>query len=133
MRYRLDRLPGEPIILGIFGNEYDIRRDTPLFNHQMADLLAKSDRPTYFICDMINMKLTFSDMVAGLAMVTRGEMAVMRHPRLARIMVVSGSELVRMGARAMTQAQYGTLKVMMCDSIYDAQEAIHADIARQRL
>jgi hypothetical protein len=87
----------------------------------------------YFTCDMNTMKLTFSDMVAGLAMVTRGDMAVMRHPRLARIMVVSGSELVRIGARAMTQAQYGTLKVTVCDSIYDAHEAIRAEIARQRL
>jgi hypothetical protein len=133
MRYRLDCLPREPIILGIFGAEYNIRRDTPLFNREMADLLTKADRPTYFICDMLNMRLNFSDMVAGLAMVAAGEIAVMRHPRLARTMVVSGMDLVRFGARAMTQTQYGKLKVSIFDTVYDAHETIRAELAQERV
>lgn len=106
--------------MGVFGTEFSIRRDTPAFAHDVTDMLAQGTDPVYFLADMRELQITFSDMVSGLAMVALGDLAVMRHPRLSRVGVVSKIDMVRLGAKALTQSQYGQIKIASFDTIEQA-------------
>jgi hypothetical protein len=120
MTFRLYRIPDTSVIVGVFGKEYNIRRDTPAFAYSMNEMLAEATDPVYFLVDMRELQITFSDMVSGLAMVALGDLAVMRHPLLSRVGVVTQIDLVRLGAKALTQSQYGKLRVVTFDTLEQA-------------
>jgi hypothetical protein len=130
MPVTVDKLSDEPIVVVKMMNPIDIKHDVPAMSQQIQDVLARQTEPIWYIGYVQDLKLSFGDFVQALAMSTRGEMAFMRHPNIKEIYAIAEGSLVQMAARALTQAQYGGLRVTLCSSLDEAlrkaREAIHA-------
>jgi hypothetical protein len=83
--------------------------------------------------DMLQMKLSFSDLVAGLGLATRGDTDIVHHPNLRGIVIVTTSDVIKFGTTALKQAQYGGKQVSVYTSMDEALAAIRMETARQQV
>src|SRR5688572_11529236 len=111
MPFTVEKLPKEPIMLVTFGETFSIKTELPSFSDQIQTIMDMSAEPLYNITDASKLKVSFGDMISVLAAMTRGQMAILRHPNTRKLIGVVGSDLTRIGAKALKQAQYGGLEV----------------------
>jgi hypothetical protein len=118
--YTLEKLPDEPILLSVMGEAYDVGRDAPAACQQLFDLLETMDVPVFLVVDARKLTADFGDVVAGLGTATRKGVAVLRHPNIQEIVLVTTSGLVSMGAKALGQLQYGGLRSSVFETLDEA-------------
>ncbi len=120
MPISIETLPDEPVVLVKFSNPMDIRQEIPSFVEALREVFDASPEPLIDITDATGLKVSFGDIVAGMAMLTRGEMAVLRHPHAAAYIVIADSDLIRMAGNALTQGQYGGLNIKVVRTLDEA-------------
>jgi hypothetical protein len=130
MSYTIEQLPGEPIVLVTFANPFDIRTDIPLFVEELRAIFDASPEPLIDITDTRGLKIAFGDIVAGMAMLTRGTMSVLNHPNVARYIIVADSDLIRVAGQALGQRQYGNLRVSVVKDPGEAQRLAREAVAQ---
>src|SRR5689334_10462838 len=111
MGYEFTLLPGEPVMVTKFLAGFTVQEHALTLIGQMKDVLDAANEPIYMLDDLLEMRLTFSDLVHGLAIATRGETGVLKHPRLCKVVMVTNSEMLRFGGTALKQSQYGAMSV----------------------
>jgi hypothetical protein len=131
MSYTVEKLPGEPILISVMGEAYDIGRDVSASAQQLLDLLETMDVPVFLVADMREIRANFGDVVAGLGAATRGEAAVFRHPNIREVVVVTTSDLLGMGAKALGQLQYGGLRASVFESLDEALAYVRDRVAEE--
>jgi hypothetical protein len=131
MSYTFEKLPGEPILLNVLSETYDIGRDASASTEQLLDLLDTMDVPAFLIIDARGLEMNFGDMVAGLGPATRGEAAVFRHPNIREIVLVTTSNLGNMAAKALGQLQYGGLNSSAFETLDEALAYVRDRVAEE--
>jgi hypothetical protein len=131
MSFKVEKLADEPIMITTFEGAFDVRRDGAEIVRQMRSFLDAATVPLYMVDNMIDIKLSFSDLVGALAMATRGETDIVNHPKLRRIVIVTSSDIVKFGTTALKQAQYGGKEVAIYTSMEDALAAIRMELSRK--
>jgi hypothetical protein len=126
MSYRLERLPDEPIVVLTLLPDFSMRQDIRASSEEAALLIEQvaGDR-IYFIYDLRDLRLNFSDVVTGLGQAAKAT-DMLKNPRIRTIIVGSGA-LVEMGVKALSQEQYGGRPAPLFETV---EEAI--DYARQQ-
>ncbi len=123
-------LPGEPIMLNRPDPAtFSAAKDVPVDNERMLQLLDASGQPLYLIIDLTNVKVSFSDIVMSMATLTKSSRAVLRHPNLKQIVVVTTFELFSLAAKALKQAQYGGLEAQVFPTLDEALAYVRQSIA----
>ena len=117
MTYRVEQLEDYPAVLLAFEPEFKMGRDAePALSECMALFNAASE-PLYWINEMTEVNFGFSDVVAGLASFTRGDLAVVKHPNFRELLVVTNSSTLKMATNALGQAQYGGISAHVFESL----------------
>jgi len=124
MSYIIEVLPDEPIILMDVADFNVVKDLQPYFDEILALLEAQTEKVA-LITDARHIKITFSDIVEGLAKITQGNILA-SHPNTGQIIVVSGSVLSRMAAKALSQSQYGGVSVLIFETVEEALAAARA-------
>jgi hypothetical protein len=119
-RFRIDWLPGEPIILGKMNPDYNVRKDTPAASKRLLKMLDSTDQPVAYVLDLSEVSMSFGEMVGAMGVLTRGDLAAFSHPRLTEIVIISSDPLIRIGASALGQTQYGRRRAAVMRSLEDA-------------
>lgn len=88
-------------------------------NGIIYDTLTPMPHPIPVLLDLRKFKITFSELVMGLSGTQRGE-SMFAHPNLSEIVVVAESGIIKMGAMALKQSQYGKKQVSVYDNLEEA-------------
>jgi hypothetical protein len=126
--FTIEKLPDEPIVLVTISSPLDVKHDLPLLAHQLQAVFDAEDGPLWDITDARDLSLAFGDMVSGMAMMTRGELAVLRDPKLRRFAIVVSNNLIMIAAKGLGQAQYGAIPMLICETLDEAFELVRAEI-----
>lgn len=100
-------LPGEQIILECIHPDFSIKDDTIPGNQATVAILDTAADCVPYVLDLTELRITFSDLVGALAEMTRGEAPATRHPNLRELIIVTQNPILKLGAKALTQDQYG--------------------------
>jgi hypothetical protein len=130
MPFTIEKLPDEPIVFVTMSNPFDVKQDVPQFAHQLQAIFDAEPGPLWDVTDVRGLSVDFSDMVRGMSMVTRGELAVLRHPKVRRFAIVASNNLILIAAKALGQQQYGAIPVTICESLDEAFAVVRAEIER---
>jgi hypothetical protein len=122
MPFKLEKLPDEPILMVSIVEPFDVKADYIPFTNDLLDLLDRTSEPVYAISDSRSLKLSFAEMVSMLGIVTRGDEAkrLEKHPKIRAWLIVVENELLRMGANALGQAQYGGNAIPLFRTVEEA-------------
>lgn len=128
MAYRIQHVPDEPIFIVYFDNPFDVRTDIPELSIQLNAIFDAADQPLWNITVATDLQISFGQMVEGLALMTRGELSAMNHPNIAGRVIVVNQSLIRLGAEALTQTQYGGFKLFLAERVDQALERVRSEI-----
>ena len=119
MTVQFERIYSEyAIMVATFLPPVDPVNDAYLFEQPFNELLESEDGTIYRIIDFTQTNLKFSDVVLGM-----GTDLYMRNPRVVTF-VVGNDEMLRMGAEAASQDQYGGRAVRVFLSVEEAVATI---------
>lgn len=122
-------LPDEPIIMVTLTDPFENKDHIPELNTRLREILDAAKEPLWDVTDLTQMKPPpFGEVVSGTAMMTRGELASLKHPKIAGIAVVTTNDILRLATNALSQAQYGGVKTTMYKSLDEALAEVRKQI-----
>ncbi len=126
--YQVVKLSDGPIIVSRFGADYDLVKDFPESILQVKHIFQEQTEPFYYILNIAEMKMDFSQLIMRLADLTDPESGPYRHPLLKELILVTEAEMGLLLVDAMHQEQYGAIQGTLCRSEQEAIEYIHSQI-----
>jgi hypothetical protein len=114
--YKLELHQELPVVVCILGADFDPRRDITEVIKDLKSKFDEANQPIFYINDMSEVKWSFTDVMLGMGAAAAAG-GVMRHPNLREIIVISRSELVRLGVGALGQSQYGGLRARIASNL----------------
>jgi hypothetical protein len=126
MTYKLYAHDELPAIICELGPDFSLKDDMENVLKELSGLLDKAGGPVYYVNDITGAKLTFGDIVLGMGMAASAG-GVMRHPNLHELITVSASDIVKLGVKALGQAQYGGIKARIASSVDEALAFIQTE------
>lgn len=124
MSYEINMLDDQAAVLITFTADFNVAADIPALNVDLKPILDSADTSLTFLIDLRLVRLDFSAMVAGLAAGTRGSDLVLDHPNINRTVFITDSGLMKIGTKALSQTQYGSLHVTVVDTLEEALASI---------
>lgn len=119
-------LPYEGVVFGKFCAGFDFRTDLNASARQLTYALNQAGAPVPYVFDITELDMTFGDLVAAMAEMTRGDIPAWRHPNLKELVVISKQSMARIGTDALKQTQYGKLRASVFHNVGDALRYLHA-------
>jgi hypothetical protein len=111
MPITVEKLPDEPIMFVKVTAPYTVKEDVPMTLAEVKRHLDAATEPLWNVADAREFHIHFTDLVAILSMITRGDLAVMRHPNLAGAAIIANNDMLRLAANSLGQRQYGGINV----------------------
>jgi hypothetical protein len=127
MAFEFAMLPGEPIMLTKFHQDFNVQEDSPVLLGLMKRALDDAPARVTIVANLLGIQFKFSDMVYALGIVTKGDSAVLHHPCVHKLVLVTTSDTIRFGGYALRQEQYGGIHVEFYPTLEEALSAIHAE------
>jgi len=126
-----DRHPlNDSIIIGTYSEPFDPLADSYTAAEYLLDALKNSFTTMYYVADMRQLKVSFSDVMIGLDTAYKTPGSPYKHPNL-KTFTVATDELIKMGAiAAAQQMQYGQSDVMFYHNIDEALKEIIMQVGK---
>ena len=106
-------------------------KDSTAVAVQLLEFLDKNPGPVYYIADMRDIKIKFSDLVMGMSQSFTDPHSPYANPRMTTYTVASDL-LISLGVKAASeQQQYGKADVKMYKSVDDALAEIRKQMAKK--
>lgn len=115
--FTLEKLPGEPIIVGIASPQWQSAADMPVFVEQLTALLEAADEPVFYIGDMSAWQVDLTEIITAANQVARSANAIARHPKIREFIVISTSGAVELGARGVNSAAFGQTHITVLPTV----------------
>ena len=128
MSYKIEEIPGEPIILASFAADFSLARDATEAVDTLTPILDSQPTPVFYVSDARDIKTDFGDMVGLMGFVTKGNTAFLKHPNIREVVIITSSDLLKLGAKALGQQQYGGVPVSVFGSPEEAFEYMRTQI-----
>jgi hypothetical protein len=131
--YKIEKMADEPVVICTLEKGFNLGRDTAPYAKELQALLDSQPEQVYLITDARQLEVSFGDLIQGLTVVARGDLAVVRHPKIINLITVGRSALLDLGSNALKQAQYGSLNipVQVYTRMEDAWSFIQKDKERR--
>jgi hypothetical protein len=130
MKFNVERLSNEPILIVTIYKDYVVGRDSAEIVQTVDSKIGKEESGLYSIYDLRDMKMTFGELVLALSNQSQRAPGAMADPRTQAV-IVGSSELVRFGAEAFKQEQYGNLKFPLFETLDEALVYARTEVAKR--
>jgi hypothetical protein len=122
--YDVQLLSGEPVILVSFSPPFDPLNDVPQAYAKAVELSQSVQTMVFLLSDVSTINLSLDDLINGMAMLKNALPKFKDY----RFIGIGSSDMVKLAARAMRQAQYGNVDVSLFSSLNDALARIRAEL-----
>lgn len=119
MPIQTEKLPEENIILATYTNPYKVA-DSEITLELLGQLLPEMEGGVFLVVDASQLSMNFSDLVQGLATVASNQYGKILAEKRLRIAAVVTNKILEFGTKALSQLQYGGLKVEVFNTLDDA-------------
>ena len=130
MRYTVERLSNEPIIVVVIGTDYAVGKHFLELAQLVDSKVGKDETGVYAIFDITEMKMSFGDLVIAMSNQSQKAPGALADPRLNTLIVGSG-DLVKLGIQAFQQEQYGNLNFRLFTSVDEALKYAREELKKR--
>ncbi len=121
--YTLEKLPGEPIILGITNGTWEAEVDIPMWAEELYRILDSLDGLAFYIGDLRRGRpWTLDEAIRTASAVARGNKPVFHHPNVKEALIVTKDTLVNLGAKGLQSDIFGNVRIKVFGTIEAAFE-----------
>lgn len=126
MNFEISLLQDDTVILVAAAPNFNFNSDIQAMQESVLAILDAADYPFTLIMDTRELKPDFSTLVTAMYQGTRGAFAMFGHAGLTRHVFVTDNAVVKLGARAFSQEQYGGIHVTVVTTMEEALAAVEA-------
>jgi hypothetical protein len=119
VKVTVERLPDEQIVILTFGRDYVVGKDSMEMVQAINSNIDERETGVYVIYDARDLKMSFADLVIAMANQAQKAAGTISDVRMHPV-TVGTSEMVKLGALAFKQEQYGNVTIPMFDKMEDA-------------
>jgi hypothetical protein len=120
MSQSVKQLSNEPIFVAKFSEPFNVVQDGSSVAAALQEALNNSSTTIYYIADMRDVKIQFTDLVAGLAQAYTDKSSPYVNPRL-KTFTVANDTLIALGTKAAAeQEQYHKASVKLYSTVDEA-------------
>jgi hypothetical protein len=124
MSVNIEYRPEHKVIIATSQEPYAPAEETIQIMGELQKRLTENKGNIHFVSDLRSVKISFSDLVEGMALAFRTPGSAFADPRV-KVYVVGNQEFVDIGAKAATeQSQYGRVPIQVFNSVEGALEAV---------
>ena len=127
--FSMEMLPGEPILFQTWFDDFDFSTDLAAVAQQATQILEAQPEPVFFITNMLAVKISLDNMIAGANYAVQGELALFRNPKIKQVVFVVTNPMVRMGAKGMDSHLFGNIHIELFDTTEEALAYARTKIA----
>ena len=128
--YSIERLPDEPIIVGIFHDTFNLKEDVDPYIGEVQALFDELGEGFFYVNDTRNLHVRlFQDLLVAVNKATRGLGAVLRHPGLKEYILVTTDTLIRLSAQGLRAEVFGGIPATVFETMEEALEYAHSRAA----
>jgi hypothetical protein len=121
--YKIERLPGEPILIHTLLEGWSVADDMPVNIDQLIEHLDAADEPLYYIGDLSSgLRLSLQDVILAANRTARGSNALFHHPNLRELLMVTDLKLFELAARGLDSQAFGNVPVSVFQTLEEALE-----------
>jgi hypothetical protein len=128
--FTMEMLPGEPVLFQTWLENFDFSTELAEVAQQATQILEAQPEPVFFITNMLAVKISLDNMIAGANYSVQGTNALFHHPKIRRIIFVVTNPIVRMGAKGMDSHRFGNIRIELFDTNEEALDYVRAEIAK---
>ena len=110
--YSVTKLDHEPILIIMLLEEWNLREHMTSFLAEWKQALEKAGEPVYCVIDIRTPPLPgLEDIIWGANQGARGANAVVKHPLIREIVVISNSAVLNLAARGLRSDAFGNARI----------------------
>ena len=128
MNYKVEALPGEPVILATLYEDYSYTVDDPQANAEVVNILDEIDGAMFLVIDATHRSFSLDDVVQAANNDARGEDALYHHPKLLGVLIVTRSSLVRLATKGLNTVTFGNVNAYAFEALDEAIEYARSQI-----
>ncbi|MBI5961285.1 MAG: hypothetical protein HY866_21280 [Chloroflexi bacterium] len=125
MSYKVEQLPGEPIIQATLYPDYRVSAELPLSNQVILGLLDAATQPLFLILD-VQTSLDLGQIVLGAEEVTRGATPLLHHKNVRQVVVVTTNKIIALASKGLSSPLFGKINVVVFPTLDEALGYIRA-------
>jgi hypothetical protein len=119
--YSIERLPGEPIIVGIFYDTFSLKEDVDPYISEVQALFNELGTGFFYVNDTRDLQVRlFQDLLVAVNKATRSLGAVLRHPGLEEYILVTTDALIRLSAQGLRAEVFGGIPATVFETMEEA-------------
>jgi hypothetical protein len=132
MSFRIRKLYEEPIILGTSLESFDLTIDIYPCLYAVCTQLEAVEEPVYLIGDVRNLKPSFGDILNGFAMASQGNVAILQHPNLLELVIISESDFVKTSLHKVGNAHHSPVKITAHSTLETALAYVRSQVEQDQ-
>lgn len=119
--YVIEKIPGEPIVLGTTLEAWRAEVDIPLWANDLYQELDAQTGPVVYIGNLLAGKpWSMDELVRTANAVALGRRPVFQHPNIREVLIVTQHGLVKLAAKGLSSDLFGRVPVKVFESVDDA-------------
>lgn len=122
MSFTIEVFPDEPILLCTFHQDFDMIGSLTLLSDQCNEALDAASEPLYMISDTLAYTFSVTALIAGANAATKGIKPPFFHPNVRKVVWVTDSRLLELGARGMNSPAFGNIDIEVFHTLEEALE-----------
>jgi hypothetical protein len=107
------------VVIATCNKDFQLSQEITLLIASIIDLVETQSAEVDLIVDMRNASIGLDDVIMAANHGRKSERSVFRHPQIKRVVYVSTSRLVELGAKGLNNPVFGNLTVRVAGSVED--------------
>jgi hypothetical protein len=132
MSFTIRKFYEEPIILGTTLESFDLTIDVYPCLYAMCTQLEAVEEPIYLVGDVHSLKPSFGDILNGFALASQGNVAILQHPNLLELVIISPSDFLNTSLHKIQGIHTGLAKTSVYPTLETGLAYVRSQIAKER-
>jgi hypothetical protein len=124
MTYQVERLQDLPALLVKFDEDDIVSEIIEKLIEKVFAIFEASEEPLYYITDARKLKMSFNDIMSSLQYTTRGSQAILKHPKMKQLVVISESKAIATTVKGLNSVSFGNINAIVFETLEAALQYV---------
>lgn len=130
MSYRIEIQPSvPPVVISVLNADFNPVTELNPVLQEIDSAFASMSEPFYYVSDTHSAHWNFAEMVQAMAASAGRDVSFLKNPYLKQIIVVTDSNLIKLGVSALGQEQYGMVRASTVPTLEAALDYVHSTVS----
>ena len=129
MSYTIEVNQNQNTLICTWHEDFDFKTEIDAFIDELTPILDALPTSVYMVNLFIDLKLSFTDIMTGASMATRGEASVFHHDNVKQVIFVTQDRTLSLAAKGLNSFSFGNVDIKVFKTLDEAMDFIRSETA----